>query len=104
MDKIMKKNESKLKSIELELDDFEEDLKMGASDHQFDLMSADWAFLLKGNMHILLKNDFDSLTSDQKERFTGLMMRTKNLKNKILEKHYSYPEAIDAFLENKLQT
>jgi hypothetical protein len=34
-------NEGLLSSIQNELDDFEEDLEMGASDRQFNLMSTD---------------------------------------------------------------
>jgi len=91
--------EGLLSSIQNELDDFEEDLEMGASDRQFDLMSTDWALLLHTYILVILEKSYENLTATQLNIFIDLIKRTKKLKPEILAKNYRYPEEIDAFLD-----
>jgi hypothetical protein len=92
----VKQNDQVLRSIETELDDFEERYDSGSliSEDEWDLMSYDWHNLFYIYISVRIRK-IEELTNEQKENLIALILRARSLKEKIIEKGYAYPEIID---------
>jgi hypothetical protein len=90
------KNKKWIRSIELEIDDFEERYAYGDEIHEDEWINngMDWLNYVYLSLKIGVKNP-EKVPDYINERFGKCIERVRKLKPKILEKGYHYPEVID---------
>lgn len=90
------RNDKVLLAITSELDDFEERYNEGIliAEEEWNNWSYDWHGLFYSYISSLV-NHSNELTNAQRVILIDLIKRTKELKKKILEKGYEYPEVVD---------
>jgi hypothetical protein len=86
-------NDWRLSAIEGEIEDFEERYDYFTSDQWID-WSLDWLNYLVIGVQDLYSR-YDVLTDDQKGRFVSAIQKLRELKPKVKEIGYEYPEQID---------
>lgn len=86
-----------LKSILIEIGDFEERFNAGNQilQEEWDNMEVDWHLEMTGYLDYLISK-YDDLSEIQRIKLKDVIQRVQKIKPMILEKNYSYKEIFDA--------
>jgi hypothetical protein len=90
----IKENERRLKSIDIEIEEFEFFYETGADEDVWITFASEWLTGLVIVIENILKQR-DLLTADQNHRLKVDIRKVRSMRKQIEEKGWTYPEVID---------
>lgn len=89
----------RIRSIEIEIDEFDDRYKQGDSIQKIEWsnMSSDWHGDMCATLDYLI-SEVNHLSASQRKQLDNILFRLRNMKPKIIEKNYAYRDVFDLTL------